>query len=118
MDVIRRLARLSSMSILPEPPGGSVLLVVRGQTVALPLKGIIDFVVEQKRLEKEIARAVSDIARVDAKLNNDRFLANVPEEVVEEEREKRAEAELRREKLCEALQRLRGAEEAPPVPRQ
>jgi valyl-tRNA synthetase len=90
-------------------PPGSIQLVVRGETVALPLKGVIDFGAEEARLGKELARVDSDIARVDAKLNNPKFMQNAAEEAVEEAREKREEAEGRRGKILEALERLKGA---------
>ena len=90
----------------PTVPQGAVQLVVRGEVAALPLKGIIDFSAEQARLEKEMARVVSDIARIDAKLANPDFVRRAPEEVVEGEREKREEAEARRAKINEALDRL------------
>jgi len=51
----------------------------------------------------------ADIRRVDAKLGNVDFLARAPEEVVEGEREKREEAESRRRKIAEALERLQSA---------
>ena len=65
-EVIKRLARLSSMSVTPTAPQGAVQLVVRGEVVALPLAGVIDFAAEQARLEKELARADADIGRIDA----------------------------------------------------
>jgi valyl-tRNA synthetase len=105
-EVIKRLARLSSISVSPTVPQGAVQLVVRGEVAALPLKGIIDFSAEQARLEKEMARVVSDIARIDAKLANPDFVRRAPAEVVEGEREKREEAEARRAKINEALERL------------
>jgi valyl-tRNA synthetase len=108
-DMIRRLARLSSLSVAKAVPPGSIQLVVRGEVVALPLKGVIDFAAEEARLQKEIARVDSDIARVDAKLNNPKFVQNAAEEIVEGEREKREEAEGRRAKILEALERLKGA---------
>jgi valyl-tRNA synthetase len=107
--VIKRLARLSSLALAPAVPQGAVQLVVRGEVVALPLKGVIDFAAEEARLEKEKARADADIARVDAKLGNADFMRRAPEEVVEGEREKRQEAEARRAKIIEALERLKGA---------
>jgi valyl-tRNA synthetase len=64
---------------------------------------------ERGRLEKALAQVDADIARVDAKLGNPQFLAKAPEEVVEEEREKRAEAEGSKSKIIEALERLKGA---------
>jgi valyl-tRNA synthetase len=108
-DMIRRLARLSSLSVAKTVPSGSIQLVVRGEVVALPLKGVIDFAAEEARLGKELARVDSDIARVDAKLNNPRFIQNAAEEVVEGEREKREEAQARRARILEALERLKGA---------
>jgi valyl-tRNA synthetase len=54
-------------------------------------------------------KAESDIQRVDAKLSNESFVARAPEEVVEEEKEKRAEAVARKEKIAAALITLRDA---------
>jgi valyl-tRNA synthetase len=109
-DTIKRLARLSNMTVSAAPPQGAVQIVVRGEVIALPLKGVIDFSAEQARLEKELARAVADIARVDAKLANTNFVRNAPEDVVEGEREKREEAEARRRKFVEAIERLKSAQ--------
>jgi valyl-tRNA synthetase len=108
-EVIKRLARLSSILVSPTLPEGAVQLVVRGDVAALPLKGVIDFAAEQARLEKEISRAAADIARIDAKLSNPNFVSRAAEEVVEQERERREEAEARRLKINEALERLKGA---------
>ena len=108
-EIIRRLARLSDVSPAASAPQGAVQLVVRGEVVALPLKGVIDFAAEKARLEKEMARVKSDIARIDAKLANADFVRRAPEDVVEGEREKREEAEARRSKINEALERLKGA---------
>ena len=46
---------------------------------------------------------------VDAKLANEKFVANAPEEIVEEEKEKREAAVARKTKLQEALERLKKA---------
>ena len=55
-------------------------------------------------------KADADIARVDGKFGNANFVARAPEEVVEEEKEKREEAVGRREKIAKALEGLKGAE--------
>ena len=83
--------------------------MVRDEIAALPLAGVIDFAAEKARLEKEIARVDSDLARIDAKLGNAEFIRRAPEEVVEEEREKREAARTRRARINEALERLKGA---------
>ena len=108
-EFIKRLARVSEISSAASAPQGSVQLLVRGEVAALPLKGIIDLAAERARLSKEMAKAEADIARVDAKLGNANFVARAPEEVVEEEKEKRAEAVARKAKIAEALERLKGA---------
>ena len=106
LEVIRRMARLSEISFADRAPEGAVQLLVRGEVAALPLKGVIDLAAEKTRLDKEIAKADADIKRVDAKLGNEKFVANAPEEIVEEEKEKREAAVARREKIVEALKRL------------
>ena len=102
-EFVKRLARVADISFAETPPQGSVQLLVRGEVTALPLIGVIDLDAERARLGKEMAKAESDIARVDQKLNNWKFVANADEEVVEGEREKREEAVGRRQKITEAL---------------
>jgi valyl-tRNA synthetase len=108
-DVIKRLARLDDISFADRAPEGAVQLLVRGEVAALPLKGVIDLAAEKVRLDKEIAKADADIRRVDAKLGNEKFVANAPEEIVEEEKEKREAALARKAKILEALERLKNA---------
>ncbi|MGJ4889019.1 valine--tRNA ligase [Bradyrhizobium sp. HKCCYLRH3099] len=107
-EVIKRLARLSDISFADTAPEGSAQLVVRGEVAALPLKGVVDLAAERTRLGKEIAKAEADIERVDKKLGNEKFVANAPEELVEEEKEKREAALARKAKFQEALSRLQG----------
>jgi len=108
-EFVQRLARVGEITFAEAPPRGAVQLVVRGDVAALPLKGVIDLAAERARLVKEMAKCDADIARVDAKLGNPNFVARAPEEVVEEEKEKREEAQLRKAKIADALQRLEGA---------
>jgi valyl-tRNA synthetase len=105
-EVIKRLARVSDITRAVTFPAGAVQLVVRGEVAALPLKGLIDLGAEKTRLEKEIAKVDADIKRVDAKLANPDFVKRAPEEIIEGEREKREEAQGRRAKIVEALERM------------
>ena len=68
--------------------------------------GIIDLAAERARLTKELAKLDQEIAVVDAKLGNPDFIARAPEEIVEENRERKAAAEARKLKIAEALARL------------
>src|SRR5450631_858611 len=108
-DVIKRLARLGDIGFDNLAPAGAIQLLVRDEVAALPLKGVIDLSAEKARLTKEVAKAEADIKRVDAKLSNDKFVANAPEEIVEEEKEKREAAVARQAKILQALERLNRA---------
>jgi valyl-tRNA synthetase len=108
-EFIKRMAKISSVTRVPVPKPGTLQLVVRGEIAGLELAGLVDLAAERARLAKEMAKCDADIARVDAKLGNPNFVARAPEEVVEEEKEKREEAQLRKAKIAEALQRLEGA---------
>ncbi len=106
LEFVRRLARVGDISFASAAPQGALQLVVRGEVVALPLKGVIDLAAERARLGKEMQKAEADIARVDAKLGNPNFVSRAPEDVVEEEKDKREAALLRKEKIAEALERI------------
>jgi valyl-tRNA synthetase len=104
---LTRLARLGTVSHADDVPADSAQIVVGEATFALPLAGIIDLSAERARLEKEIAREDAETEKIDRKLGNAQFIATAPEEVVEEQRARRAEAVERRARLLEALSRLR-----------
>jgi valyl-tRNA synthetase len=104
--MIARLARVSDISFVEAAPAQSAQIIVRGATAALPLGGVVDLAAERARLEKEIARIGQDVAKIDAKLGNADFVARAPEEVVEEQRERKDEALARAAKVREALARL------------
>jgi valyl-tRNA synthetase len=108
MDMLKRLARLSDVTFADAAPGQSVQMVVRGEVAALPLAGIVDLDAERARLRKELDRLAGEVKKIDAKLGNADFIARAPEEVVEEQRERREDAEARIAKLTEALERLGG----------
>jgi valyl-tRNA synthetase len=105
-DAVITLARLSNARTGDEFPQGSAQFVVGEAVAALPLGDVIDFAKERARLEKELKKADDEISRFDAKLANEKFVANAPEEVIEEQKEKRAEALVLKARLTESLGRL------------
>jgi valyl-tRNA synthetase len=105
-DSILTLARLETADISDSVPKGSAQFVVGDAVAALPLGDVIDFAKERTRLEKELQKAESEIARVDAKLNNPDFVSRAPEDVIDEQKEKRAESEALASRLKEAVARL------------
>jgi valyl-tRNA synthetase len=104
--MIMRLARASSISFHDGAPPQSAQAVVRGETVAIPLAGLIDVDAETARLRRELGKLDGDIAGIERKLGNPEFVAKAPEEVIEDNRERVAEARARQAKIIEALARL------------
>jgi len=100
------LARLSSISFADSVPRGSAQFVVGDIVAALPLGDVIDLAKERARLEKELGHAQAEIAKIDAKLGNADFMARAPEDVVDEQKERRGEAEALARRLHEAVSRL------------
>ncbi len=105
-ETLRRLARLCAITVADASPKSAVQLIVRGEVAALPLEGVVDLKAEGARLAKEAGKLRGEIAKIEAKLGNADFLARAPEEVVEEQRERRAEAGARLAKVEEAAGRL------------
>jgi valyl-tRNA synthetase len=108
-ETIRRLARIETIGFADTAPQGAVQLVLDGAIAALPLSGIIDVKAERTRLEREIARIDGEIGKIAQKLENENFISRAPEHVIDEQRERRLEAEHARARLADALSRLRGA---------
>jgi valyl-tRNA synthetase len=104
--VIAQTLRVSEVRVEAAAPEGAIPYVVAGATLALPVAEFIDLAAERARLTKEIAGLAQDIERTAKKLANPDFVARAPEEVVEENRERLAEAEAAKAKLESALSRL------------
>jgi valyl-tRNA synthetase len=107
-ETIKRLARLDGLDF-GKPPHGAVQIVLDESVLALPLAGIIDIGAESQRLKREIDKVGSEIKQLDAKLANEKFVSRAPEHVVEEQRERKTEAEAVAAKLAQALKRLEAA---------
>ena len=105
-SAIMRLARAESIAIADTAPRGSAQIVVGEATVCLPLAGVIDLTAEKARLDKEVAKLEGDISKIEKKLANPKFVDKAPQDVVDGEREKVAEASGRLAKVKVALTRL------------
>jgi valyl-tRNA synthetase len=107
LDQIRRLARLAEVkpargNAWDAVTGKTIQIVVEGATVSLDLAGTVDLAKERARLAKEAAAIEGDLDKIAKKLGNEQFLAKAKPEVIEEQRERQAEAQA-------ALARVRAA---------
>jgi valyl-tRNA synthetase len=104
-ELVCRLARLTEIRS-GGGAAGAVQVVVEGATVMLSLAGHVDVDKERARLAKEIDRVAGEAGKIERKLANADFVAKAPPEVVEDQRERLAEAGAAHAKLSSALQRL------------
>jgi valyl-tRNA synthetase len=107
--LIAQLLRVAELRFESAVPAGAIPYVVAGATLALPVAEFIDLTAERGRLSKEVAGLGSEIDKLAKKLGNPDFVARAPEEVVEENRERLAEAQAAKAKLEAALGRLGAA---------
>jgi valyl-tRNA synthetase len=107
--LIERLARVDAADRLAQPPAGGAARIAFGEmTIILPLVGFVDFAAEEARLDKELKRLAGEIDKIDKKLGNAQFIERAPEEVVAEQRERRADYAASAEKIRNAVAMLRG----------
>jgi len=110
LEHIKKLANASDVEVLvnlSEKPEKAAAAVVAGAEIYVPLEGVIDFDIEVKRLEKELADIEKDLERTSRKLSSDGFLKKAPPEVVEKEKGKKKEFEEKKRALEERLRMLR-----------
>ncbi len=106
---IRKLANVESIEIVRSeadlPP--CAIAISAGRTVLAPFDRLIDDVsAELARLEKRKAKTGQERDKCAAKLANANFVANAPESVVTQERDRIAEFERQLEQLGEQMRRL------------
>jgi valyl-tRNA synthetase len=86
-----KLASASEVVLLDkkdQTPENIVSVVSMGAEIYMPLLELVDAEKELERLNKEKEKLEKEIARVEGKLNNEKFTAKAPQAVVDEERAK------------------------------
>ncbi|CAM4331656.1 valine--tRNA ligase [Palleronia rufa] len=104
--LIERLARTEPVMEAAEPPKGAMILAVPGGSFALPLADIIDVAAEKARIDKSLAKIGKDIGGLEGRLNNPKFRASAPGDVVAETEALLAEKTAERARLQAARARL------------
>ncbi|MEL6839494.1 MAG: valine--tRNA ligase [Pseudomonadota bacterium] len=85
--LIQRLARIDSLTHVEAFPKGCVTIPMDGGTFGIPLEGLIDVGAEIARLEKTMQKLGKELGGLRGRLNNPKFVASAPEDVVAEAKE-------------------------------
>lgn len=105
-ELIKKLARLESITGSDKRPVGCIMVSVEGAEFALPLADIIDIDQEKARLEKNLLKTTGELKSLDGRLKNPKFLSSAPEEVIIQTRSDSALKNEEISKLNAAIQRL------------
>jgi len=82
------------------------LILPQGIKVSIPFIGMVDLEAERKRLQKEIEQNQTEVARLQARLSDQAFLAKAPAAVIDKERDKLAIKQDKLERLKQQLDRF------------
>ena len=108
-QAIETLARVRPLTIIGMEgarPDKAKTIVLEGAEVILPMAGMVDIEAERERLKKESEVNQAEIARLEARLNDENFIFKAPPDVVERERKKLATQLDRLMRLGERLSEL------------
>lgn len=89
-QVLERLLSLEDLQILVDGllPENAITVTIPPVTIAVPLGGLVDPVVEIKKTTEEIARLEQSQKGIAGRLKNKAFLAKAPQSIVDGEKEK------------------------------
>ncbi len=104
--MVKRLARIEDIAFADAVPNEAAQLVLNEATFCLPLAGVIDISAEKERLGKDLAKLDKEIDGVDRKLANEQFISKAPDHVVNDQKQRRADAVAKKERVEAALARL------------
>ncbi len=106
-SVVKKLGNIESIEKTAEKSPSSVSYMVGTTEYIIPTGNKVDIASEIKKLEEELAYLEGFLASVLKKLNNEKFVANAQPQVVENERNKKADAESKIASLRESIDALR-----------
>ena len=92
-QAIETLARARPATILDGRQEGTagennLVLLLKETDVVIPMEGMLDLKAEKERLQKEIEKSQTEVARLGGRLNDEAFLTKAPTAVVDKERQK------------------------------
>jgi valyl-tRNA synthetase len=108
-EILCRMARLENVTLTDTVAKGAIQSVVDESTIILPIADIIDLDKERARLRKEIEKLNAELAKIRVKMADQKFVANAPAEIIEEQHSRQASFEATLNKFSAALKQLEAA---------
>lgn len=106
-NYILELAKVEEVEIGDvKKPANSAIRVLKDIEIYLPLAGLIDLDEEKERLEEEIEKLKSLLEKNKERLADKNFLSKAPAEIIEKEKAKKEDWQIRLKKLQENLKSL------------
>ncbi|MDL2302916.1 valine--tRNA ligase [Dysgonomonas sp. OttesenSCG-928-D17] len=105
-SVILKMGNLSAISEVKEKDPTAASFLVGTTEFSVPLGNNIDIEAELKKLNDELVYLQGFLKSVNAKLSNERFVANAKPEIVDNERKKLADAESKIKTIEESIANL------------
>ena len=107
---IRRLAKVENISYADKDalaPKKSATAVVSASTIVIPLENLIDFNEEIKRQQKKLDKLTAEKRSLEGRINNPKFVANAPQELIQQTKDRIAEIELQEDTITKLIESLK-----------
>ncbi|MDP2682856.1 MAG: valine--tRNA ligase [Deltaproteobacteria bacterium] len=106
---IKTLAKVSGLKISAPAgrPENCATAVAGNIEIFVPLKGLINFEEEEKRLKKDIEKIERELLAVERKMSNKEFIEKAPKEVVEKDKARLEELLQKKMKLEQGVERVK-----------
>ncbi|WP_316768415.1 valine--tRNA ligase [Pedobacter frigiditerrae] len=108
INIVFKLANINEVEIVNDKIPGAASFMVGNDEFFIVLNENVDLDAEKERLSKELQYLQGFLKSVDAKLSNERFVQNAKPEIIENERNKKADAESKIKTITESLALLEG----------
>jgi valyl-tRNA synthetase len=105
--LIGKLSNLKDISFTTSPVANATGFVIKTTEFFVPLEGKVDVAKEREAILKELEYQRGFLAKVEKKLSNEKFVNSAPPHVLETERKKKEDAEMKIKSFEEALGKLK-----------
>jgi valyl-tRNA synthetase len=106
-SVIAKMGNISKMDAVSDAVNGALSFRVNANEYFIPISGAINVEEEIKKLKDELHYTQGFLKSVQSKLSNERFVNNAPEQVLQNERNKEADALAKIETITASLANLK-----------